>query len=363
MQCPSHRSKSFKVTKYQMSSELRISNRIAKSKKFTFSNTTEQPIYINESGAELVTGIPKEGLNLILIKQVRELSGYVATWMDLYQSDLVVASEIVARIMSSKDENVLFEIDFIVLFLTTIVECTVTGKWINIDTKQMHVEFWTTQMLKIRERLEIENGGFGLVELRTIDRSRGECFEVINIMDNFAPSKVVGITERNPEKDERSQRTWILDEENASIPTFNLGPTQEKEKKGKTKTPKIDDLIDARFSLGFTQETQKKKQIFKEYLEHVHHPKLSELKTQVPVKLKLPWEIKKNVTHCGVFVMSHMEMYMGKGAKNFDCGFSKNHFKRASQIKTLRKKYATRILLSDANNFKHVVIERAFDVS
>ncbi|KAL8257481.1 hypothetical protein R6Q59_029522 [Mikania micrantha] len=111
-----------------MSSELRISNRIAKSKKFTFSNTTEQPIYINESGAEPVTGIPKEGLNLILIKRVRELSGYVATWMDLYQSDLVVASEIVARIMSSKDENVLFEIDFIVLFLTTIVECTVTGK-------------------------------------------------------------------------------------------------------------------------------------------------------------------------------------------------------------------------------------------
>ncbi|KAD4386009.1 hypothetical protein E3N88_26178 [Mikania micrantha] len=80
----------------------------------------------------------------------------------------------------------------------------------------------------------------------------------------------------------------------------------------------------------------------------------------VPVKLKLPWATKKNVTDCGVFVMRHMEMYMGKEAKSFDCGFSKNHFKRTSQIKTLRKKYATRILLSDANNLKHVVIERAF---
>ncbi|KAL8249269.1 hypothetical protein R6Q59_006137 [Mikania micrantha] len=47
---------------------------------------------------------------------------------DLYQSDLVVAFEIVARIMSSKDESMLFEIDVIILFLTTMVECTVTGK-------------------------------------------------------------------------------------------------------------------------------------------------------------------------------------------------------------------------------------------
>ncbi|KAL8258449.1 hypothetical protein R6Q59_030490 [Mikania micrantha] len=133
----------------------------------------------------------------------------------------------------------------------------------------------------------------------------------------------------------------------------------------------IDNMVEEDSLVGLKDDTDffekdtsfKVKQIFEEYLEHVHHPKLSELKTQVPVKLKLPWATKKNVTDCGVFVMRHMEMYMGKGAKSFDCGFSKNHFKRTSQIKTLRKKYATRILLSDANNLKHVVIERAFDVS
>ncbi|KAL8251072.1 hypothetical protein R6Q59_034765 [Mikania micrantha] len=83
----------------------------------------------------------------------RKLSGYVATWRDLYQSDLVVAFEIVARIMSSKDESMLFEIDFIVLFLTT-VECTLlyvdsfTCPGINIDTKQMHVELWKPNCLR-----------------------------------------------------------------------------------------------------------------------------------------------------------------------------------------------------------------------
>ncbi|KAD4386007.1 hypothetical protein E3N88_26176 [Mikania micrantha] len=281
---------------------------------------------------------------------------------DLYQSDLVVASEIVARIMSSKDESVLFEIDFIVLFLTTMVECTNTGKckmqilnmiskvenfkdinwsgyvvdklrhcknnWnrmnkpsyftggltiltllyvdsftcpvINIDTKQMHVEFWTTQMLKIRERLEIENGGFGLGELRiqqdqisSIDKKLNdfanekqklekqldtlyniyfervdtkrllEKYEKIVVeavmkthgVDNSPNSGIEGLS------DERSQRTRILDEENASIPTFSLGLTQEKEEKGKTKTDKIDEMINASipsFSLGLTQETQDK---------------------------------------------------------------------------------------------------------
>ncbi|KAD7477305.1 hypothetical protein E3N88_00441 [Mikania micrantha] len=131
-------------------------------------------VKVDSKAINRLLGTPKEGLNLILIKRVRKLSGYVATWRDLYQSDLMVASEIVARIMSSKDESVLFEIDFIVLFLTTMAECTLlyvdsfTCPGINIDTKQMPVEFWTTQMLKIREPLEIENGGFGLGELRSM---------------------------------------------------------------------------------------------------------------------------------------------------------------------------------------------------
>ncbi|KAL8245912.1 hypothetical protein R6Q59_007128 [Mikania micrantha] len=85
-------------------------------------------VKVDSKAINRLLGTPKEGLNLILIKRVRKLSGYVATWRDLYQSDLMVASEIVARIMSSKDESVLFEIDFIVLFLTTMAECTVTGK-------------------------------------------------------------------------------------------------------------------------------------------------------------------------------------------------------------------------------------------
>ncbi|KAL8193423.1 hypothetical protein R6Q57_026558 [Mikania cordata] len=85
-------------------------------------------VKVDSKAINRLLGIPKEGLNLILIKRVRKLSVYVATWRDLCQSDLVVASEIVARIMSSKDEGVLFEIDFIVLFLTTMVECTVTAK-------------------------------------------------------------------------------------------------------------------------------------------------------------------------------------------------------------------------------------------
>ncbi|KAL8230693.1 hypothetical protein R6Q57_000471 [Mikania cordata] len=62
-------------------------------------------VKVDSKAINRLLGIPKEGLNLILIRRVRKLNGYVATWRDLYQSDFVVASEIVARIMSSKDEK------------------------------------------------------------------------------------------------------------------------------------------------------------------------------------------------------------------------------------------------------------------
>ncbi|KAL8251071.1 hypothetical protein R6Q59_034764 [Mikania micrantha] len=49
----------------------------------------------------------------------------------------------------------------------------------------------------------------------------------------------------------------------------------------------------------FEKDTSFKKQNFEEYLEHVHHPKLSELKTHVLVKLKLPWATKKMLQTVG----------------------------------------------------------------
>ncbi|KAD7117277.1 hypothetical protein E3N88_04545 [Mikania micrantha] len=90
-------------------------------------------VKVDSKAINRLLGIPKEGLKLILIKRVRKLSGYVATWR----------------------------------IYTKAIWCF-TCPGINIDTKRMPVEFCTPQMLKIRERLEIENGGFGLGELRSM---------------------------------------------------------------------------------------------------------------------------------------------------------------------------------------------------
>ncbi|KAI3713124.1 hypothetical protein L1987_71696 [Smallanthus sonchifolius] len=54
------------------------------------------------------------------------------------------------------------------------------------------------------------------------------------------------------------------------------------------------------------------------------------------------------IVDCGVFVMRHMEKYMGI-KEPFMCGLNSNGMKKIRQLNALRKKYATHILQSSAN--------------
>ncbi|KAI3704203.1 hypothetical protein L1987_74418 [Smallanthus sonchifolius] len=63
------------------------------------------------------------------------------------------------------------------------------------------------------------------------------------------------------------------------------------------------------------------------------------------------WETKNNFTDCGVFVMRHMETYMGYYDGKWDCGFPKVEKKIKSKITLLRKKYAVRILTCEAKKY------------
>ncbi|KAD6794592.1 hypothetical protein E3N88_05488 [Mikania micrantha] len=67
---------------------------------------------------------------------------------------------------------------------------------------------------------------------------------------------------------------------------------------------------------------------------------------------------KMNAADCGIFVMKHMEMFMGSHCRNFDCGFKTSEKHVRTQIQTLRKKYACRILLSDINVQKQKLLAK-----
>ncbi|GER41648.1 E3 ubiquitin-protein ligase [Striga asiatica] len=66
-------------------------------------------------------------------------------------------------------------------------------------------------------------------------------------------------------------------------------------------------------------------------------------------RLQLPWALDNNEIDCGVYVMRHMETYMGDSVKNWKVGLRKNS---ANQLKYLRAKYCATILSADINIHK-----------
>ena len=66
---------------------------------------------------------------------------------------------------------------------------------------------------------------------------------------------------------------------------------------------------------------------------------------------------KDNKYDCGIYVMRHMEDYVGQKAKDWDCGIAKDSSIQKSTLRMLRKKYLWRILTSDINKLKNEVIK------
>ncbi|KAL3649826.1 hypothetical protein CASFOL_006229 [Castilleja foliolosa] len=73
-------------------------------------------------------------------------------------------------------------------------------------------------------------------------------------------------------------------------------------------------------------------------------------------RLKMTWRDDKNEVDCGVYVMRHMETYMGGSLRGWKCGLSKNN---SRQMKALRAKYAATILGSDMNIHRVRVVSDA----
>ena len=60
---------------------------------------------------------------------------------------------------------------------------------------------------------------------------------------------------------------------------------------------------------------------FVEYLEAIHHKSTKVIKRLHGVRLGIRWRTKNNNVDCGIFVMRHLETYIGGGVPNFKSGF------------------------------------------
>jgi len=93
------------------------------------------------------------------------------------------------------------------------------------------------------------------------------------------------------------------------------------------------------------------------YLKKVEHPKWTEVEKLEPTRLNIDWATTGNYKDCGVFLMRHMETWMGVTKDKWDCGFPKTNIK--AKVNLLRKKYAAAILLSESNIHRARVLEEA----
>ncbi|KAM0043042.1 putative Ulp1 protease family catalytic domain, papain-like cysteine peptidase superfamily [Helianthus debilis subsp. tardiflorus] len=90
------------------------------------------------------------------------------------------------------------------------------------------------------------------------------------------------------------------------------------------------------------------KDMFVQYLREVGNPRADDIDYCNIQRMPVPWATTANTTDCGVFLMRHIECYMGKN-KSFNCGFSMSGARKMAEVRKLRKRYAAHILCSEVN--------------
>lgn len=96
---------------------------------------------------------------------------------------------------------------------------------------------------------------------------------------------------------------------------------------------------------------------FIDYLKRVNHPKPDKFLMAAPKIIQMEWRTNNNISDCGVFVMRHMETYMGGGA--FCQDLKKLGIGQSVQIKLLRVKYVAKIILMEINEAKQKFLKEA----
>lgn len=71
---------------------------------------------------------------------------------------------------------------------------------------------------------------------------------------------------------------------------------------------------------------------------------------------KLPWIDAKNYYDCGIYVMRHMETFMGDDVKKWRTGFKK---KSGDQMAHIRLKYCAAILNAEDNKLREENMKKA----
>ncbi|GKC21705.1 hypothetical protein Tco_1023855 [Tanacetum coccineum] len=101
---------------------------------------------------------------------------------------------------------------------------------------------------------------------------------------------------------------------------------------------------------------------FGEYLVRLNHNKAADV-LKVEVKREnFYWQTDKKPYDSGVFLMRHMEAYMGNVMSKWECGLEAEGKKQNTQLGRLRKRYVVTLLLSDCNLHRDSIRAKLNDI-
>ncbi|GJY98584.1 ion channel DMI1 isoform X1 [Tanacetum coccineum] len=96
---------------------------------------------------------------------------------------------------------------------------------------------------------------------------------------------------------------------------------------------------------------------FGQYLYAINHAKAAKIIQSQIVRGNFSWQTNRRAKDCGIFLMRHMECYMGSDNGKWKCGLDVEGKKQNTQLGRLRNKYAAKLLLSDCNIYKGKIRE------
>ncbi|CAI9266975.1 unnamed protein product [Lactuca saligna] len=71
--------------------------------------------------------------------------------------------------------------------------------------------------------------------------------------------------------------------------------------------------------------------------------------------MNITWRVANEGSDCGVYLMRHMESYMGECERHWDCGFIGKKQSDVIALNYLRVKYMARLMKADYNKYKSML--------
>ncbi|MFS7907696.1 hypothetical protein Hanom_Chr01g00074361 [Helianthus anomalus] len=93
-------------------------------------------------------------------------------------------------------------------------------------------------------------------------------------------------------------------------------------------------------------------------MKRVRHPRCYEIEARELDRLEIGWATIGNYADCGIYAMRHM---MGIIEDRWDIGFPTDMAKAKTKIAQLMKKFAVKLITSEANIHREHILDEAYE--